>query len=500
MNATKGNENTLGAVSPRVCSRGDVMNIIPEAQLLDEHNPDAEGQYIGDQLHAFTCPCPDCVVETVRIDSLLALDTRTDDQRLNDCTEAVEAHWDRIEAKLYAEAMEFRTKALDDGERLFLHLDDPEYLALKPVLSQDADTEGRWLKEPAVMAYSEMVWGDFLRAEQEAKIRASFTHTLPLEASGAPTLPAILTRSDGRTLLYEARLNSIFGEPGLAKSWIALMTCIEVLRNGSRVIWWDFEDRPDTLVTRLNALGAGELVGSDNIIYATPDLQGEKEELAAMARWLSRGTRPGLLVLDSVESAGLPTESNDAAPWYKDHVNPFLDAGDGVLLLDHVPKRRIDRPRGPIGSQHKTARLSGAGLFISGTPWTKDAPGKIYLANHKDRPGDLPSPLMKTVAVVEVTHGEQGLLIWSINPPDPNDDDTGELTDNLLEAITAKGQEGVKGSRAIRGLVKAKGRRGIDAALDDLLSNGMVARRKEGQTFVYFATEVGMDMFPDAED
>ena len=472
------------------------MDIIPE--IVDQAaHIDAEGQYIGDDLHAFTCPCPDCAKENARLERLWSenRDERSDDERY-ESLEAFKAECaDRVDAREWAEGMAVWTKALADDERLFLHLDDPEYQALVPVLSLEADTDGRWLKDPAVIAYSEMAWGDFLRAELDAKTRASFTHTLPLLPGPAHEIPAILTRSDGRTLLYGGRLNSIFGEPGLAKSWLALMGCIEVARTGTRVIWWDFEDRPDTIVTRLKALGAGELVDNQLLIYATPGLADDAGEMDRMAGWMARGPRPGLVVIDSVESAGLPTDSNDAAPWYKKHTDLFLSSGAGVLTLDHVPKRRLDRPRGPIGSQHKTARLSGAGLFLSGTPWTKESSGRIYLANHKDRPGDLPAGLMKTVAVVEVTHGDNGLLIWNINPPaDDDNDDLGELTENLLDAIVAKGQEGVKGSTAVRGLVKAKGHKMIDAALADLMSNGMVARRREGRPYVYFATETGMDM------
>ena len=424
--------------------------MISIAQILDEDNPDSEGQYIGDELHTLTCPCPDCAKENARLERLWSenRDERSDDERY-ESFEAYRAECaDRVDAREYAEGWAFWYKCLDAAEGA---------------------------------------------RELDAQTRASFTHTLPLVPGEASELPAILTRSDGRTLLYEGRLNAIFGEPGLAKSWLALMACIEVVRTGTRVIWWDFEDRPDTIVTRLKALGAGELVDSEKLIYATPGLADDAGEMDRMAGWMARGPRPGLVVIDSVESAGLPTDSNDAAPWYAKHVDPFEDAGAGILLLDHVPKRKLDRPKGPIGSTHKLARLSGAGLFISGTPWTKEADGRIVLTNHKDRPGDLPAPLMKAVAVVEVTHGENGLLIWSINPPDDADDDQGELTGRLLEAIASHGQEGVKGSKAIRGLVKAKGQL-LDAALEEPMSNGMVARRREGRPYVYFATENGMDM------
>ena len=39
------------------------------AQILDEDNPDAEGSYVGSELHALTCPCPDCATENARIDA-----------------------------------------------------------------------------------------------------------------------------------------------------------------------------------------------------------------------------------------------------------------------------------------------------------------------------------------------------------------------------------------------------------------------------------------------
>ena len=49
------------------------------------------------------------------------------------------------------------------------------------------------------------------------------------------------------------------------------------------------------------------------------------------------------------------------------------------------------------------------------------------------------------------------------------------------------------GSRAVRGLVKAKGKV-IDSALDELIATGMVERRKEGRGYRYVATSEGMDV------
>ena len=121
---------------------------------------------------------------------------------------------DKEDAEAVREAWVHIDKVLADDERLFLHLDDPEYLAIEAALSQPIDAEGKWLKDPAVIAYSEMVWGDILRAEADAKLRASFKNTLPLVPGGAPTIPALLTRSDGRTPLVRGSAEFAFRGAG----------------------------------------------------------------------------------------------------------------------------------------------------------------------------------------------------------------------------------------------------------------------------------------------
>ena len=168
--------------------------------------------------------------------------------------------------------------------------------------------------------------------------------------------------------MYAGMLNTIFGEPGSGKSWLALMAVIQGVRDGRRSVWWDFESSTSTLATRLVALGAADLVGCDDILWATPDLAGDKAAIEKFARWLSEGQRPGMIVIDSAESAGLSTDSNDAAPWYLSHTSPFTDTGSAVVLLDHIPKRREDRPPGPIGSQHKRAKADAGPRTSAHTP------------------------------------------------------------------------------------------------------------------------------------
>ena len=100
----------------------------------------------------------------------------------------------------------------------------------------------------------------------------------PVSLTDPPDLPAILSRDDGRLVLYESRLNSVFGEPSVGKTWVAIMAAIEAIRNGSNVLWWDFEDRASTLATRLAALGADDLIENpalrfvnDNFLEVWPE-------------------------------------------------------------------------------------------------------------------------------------------------------------------------------------------------------------------------------------
>ena len=322
----------------------------------------------------------------------------------------------------------------------------------------------------------------------------AFTRHITLDAS--PKLPALLTRDDGETLLYEARLNSIFGEPGTGKTWLAIITAIGAVRAGARVLWWDFEDRPSTLATCLQALGSVDLIGRPELRYIVPSIVEDEAAMFDAVKWTTDGERPGLVVIDSCESAGCPADSNNVAPWYEKHVNPWINAGTGVLLLDHVPKRREDRPRGGIGSQYKLGRVDGAALFVQGRPWTKTTDGQIAVTLHKDRPGDLPGTVGKTVAVFNGVH-QNGFLDYSIKPP--GKDDEADVSDDLLYEIAKMGTDGVTGSRGVRDLVKAQGK-AVDGALNDLISNGLVARRKVGRAWLYYATPDGQSAIEQGGD
>ena len=52
-----------------IAKQGNFFYHVPH--VLDANDPDAEGRYIDDELHSFSCPCVPCGTEYHRLDLLL---------------------------------------------------------------------------------------------------------------------------------------------------------------------------------------------------------------------------------------------------------------------------------------------------------------------------------------------------------------------------------------------------------------------------------------------
>ena len=56
--------------------------------------------------------------------------------------------------------------------------------------------------------------------------------------------PNILTRPDGRSLIYPDAVNALFGAPGVGKTWVALAAITQHLQAGHKAAFIDLEDHP----------------------------------------------------------------------------------------------------------------------------------------------------------------------------------------------------------------------------------------------------------------
>ena len=296
-------------------------------------------------------------------------------------------------------------------------------------------------------------------------------------------LPSALERSDGATLLYEGKANTIYGEPSSCKSWIGLMTVIHCLRAGRRVIWWDAEETANTIARRMAVLRATNFIGAPDLAFRTGDMQDSPLAMSEAIEFLADGTGPGLVVIDSATSFGCPKDGADVAPWIKTHVKPWIEAGHTSLLIDHVPKQRKDRPAGAVGSFEKLSDIRGAALYVHGTGWNAQQGGAVHLTVHKDAQGQLPAPKFSTVATI-TAEWDGPTLDWKIGLPNVKEEGE-DLQMDLMDALEDAGAEGVKGSRALRELLKGKRAKDIDAAREELLTAGLIERVKEGNAYRY---------------
>ena len=317
----------------------------------------------------------------------------------------------------------------------------------------------------------------------------------PMDGSDLALAPtAMLQRKDGSTLFYDGTLNFLFGVPGGGKSWVALWCIHETLLRGQRAIYWDHEDTPATLSRRSKLMGLdlADFWRDGEFKYLRAGLDGSDLAMAEALAWVKESDGPALVVIDSAESAGCPADGSDVAPWLTKMVQPFLDVGSTVLVLDHVPKRKEGRPLGPIGSQHKLARVNGAALFVSGVPWTQKTDGHLVLTNHKDRHGQLPAPIGKAVARLIGTHEGEGLTLSIVAPE--TEDNLEEAYIPTLQALADASKDGIQGQKAMRDLVVGRADQ-RDKAIGDLVDLGFILKTpgKRGRKVHYAITALGLE-------
>ena len=313
-----------------------------------------------------------------------------------------------------------------------------------------ADCNGKWYQVMGMYDHSDTCP---VFAERQADSQISVLDSFTVDMSGYQTAspqPALLTRSDGETLLYAGCLSTVYGSPNSGKSWIALLAARATIAAGGRCLWIDYEDNHKSLERRAAAIGFTEVSSKMFFRFARPELLYANEmHVSVAAQWIKQARGHGLVVLDSVTSAGCPSDGQDVTGWYETHVNPFKRREIAMLLIDHVAKRTADRGIGAIGSQHKLAILNGVGLSVKGVPWTGRQGGSITLTLEKDRHGQLPVGVGKKVAVI---NGEwiDGVLSLSVDSPTPSEAGV-PLRDRVMDAI-ASVEDGIRGQTALREL------------------------------------------------
>ena len=147
------------------------------------------------------------------------------------------------------------------------------------------------------------------------------------------SLPAVVERNDGETVLYSGKLNWVFGLPGSGKSWVSLIAIDFAVARGGNVLIMDFEDSAATFQRRAALVGFSPAVHPDNFRYARPGLADAPTAVKEAQEWLADAPdgAHSLVVIDAAESSGCPSDGADVNPWLAKMVHALARRGRGRL-------------------------------------------------------------------------------------------------------------------------------------------------------------------------
>lgn len=322
----------------------------------------------------------------------------------------------------------------------------------------------------------------------EASLNAAVTTwtTIPLgdvvrgllDGSVRPPQPTVgIVEGGSAGLLYPGCVNGLAGESGSAKTWTALALSRQLIDAHRHVLYFDLEDSPEGVVSRLLAMGCAPDGILDFFHYGSP--RERFDDLAQdTVQCLIRDLGVALVVLDSTgEAMGLDgVESNsdaEVAAWFRKMPAALAALGPAVLLLDHTGK--VDASGlWPIGSQRKRAAISGVQYMQQVVrPFARGQGGKAVLRVAKDRHGFYPVKAVAAELVVE-PHGDD--VTVSLVAPTSASDEEGRFRPTGLMEKVSRALEGSPEPLSWRGIQdRVKGKREyISQAVDVLISEGYV--------------------------
>lgn len=310
----------------------------------------------------------------------------------------------------------------------------------------------------------------------------------------------------GPCLLYDRKVNTVFGPPGSGKSWLAALGAVEVTEWGSAVVI-DYEDDAASWSSRLRALlaldpRANEYerwieVGLAGVRYVRPSgpLTTDPYTLERLLRHIGDTEAGGLVVLDSVGRAMSTDGLSESNP---QHVMAWMNAlpvaltrlGWAVLLIDHQGKNVGDSP---TESFRKVAEVAAAYRLAPRQQFTRTRAGYADLVVKKDRYGTYSEG--ETVAEFIVQPLEEadtdGATDFKLAPPGAwrrshskgagasRHATPGELPEDVLaatyEALVAAGDAMTKNDW--KAAVRGHDRPSVNAAMIALLDGADVDRR-----------------------
>ena len=205
---------------------------------------------------------------------------------------------------------------------------------------------------------------DWTEADDETAFAAVLAAAIP-GAEPRPTPPVVCADLAGLPLLHAGELTFVYGHPKAGKSWATLAMAKQTVEAGGRVLMICWERAEGTRRRR------HRITYHDHTAYHGWAVVPHTDAGAHLDRWIEwLNEAPfGLVVFDSMSSAGVPTDGTNFSEWYWKNVAPFHSPNRALVAIDHSPKRtERDVARGPLGSATKMALADTAYKIAQGVP------------------------------------------------------------------------------------------------------------------------------------
>ena len=317
----------------------------------------------------------------------------------------------------------------------------------------------------------------------------------------------ILTRTDGKSLIYAGKVHSFYGESESGKSWVAQIATAELLRADKKVIYIDFESDPQDIVKRLKGLGVSRANLLQYLTYIRPETARQVDDPYWDA--ILTPDSASLVVIDGVTESltmwGGETVDNDSiTKWMRQFPRKVAqESGAAVVLIDHITKNADTRGRFAIGGQAKLATIDGAAYIVE--PIEVLSPGRVgslTLRVTKDRIGDVRASAgmyrksdRTQEAAVFTIDSTRAQMQYVIGAP-TSEDELNERTEfkklsEMAEFIhhhpgcsRRELNEGVKGDKGL-----------IGERLETLEKNGYIENKGSATKSSLWITSLGMDKY-----
>ena len=336
-----------------------------------------------------------------------------------------------------------------------------------------------------------------VEAEGKGKTLADFATDLSTYVDDGKPTPMLLTRSDGKGLLYEGETVWLAADVGVGKTWFQTYIALMQLQMGRRVAFCAWEGAMKTPYRRLKLMGLDPVDYPGQFLYIEPGFENEPDIMGALCDWLIGGENgPASVHIESVTSSGADPNGANLLDWWTKVVAPLTRTGASVILSDHPPKRIEGSAPGPMGSNFKRMEADQIVDFKRGVTFDQNRDGYTILTNVKGRHGDLAVPDGEVLARLVFTNEGGGVHI-AFDPPEDEDNITGaEMRAAVMRVLRGlkehlAGQ--IEGYAAL--LALAPGNKNRKAAVvKHMKEEGLLTQSAKGKGKTrYWATEQGHD-------